>query len=96
MPETAPDAAVLLMAHGTPESVDQIPDYLRLVRGGREQQMSFPQSDAREAEIQPRFKPRFFKLRYLIGHQLARFHGPARNGKNRLGTQRLKESAVDF
>ena len=36
MPETAPDAAVLLMAHGTPESVDQIPDYLRLVRGGRE------------------------------------------------------------
>ena len=28
--------AVLLMAHGTPESVDQMPDYLRLVRGGRE------------------------------------------------------------
>jgi protoporphyrin/coproporphyrin ferrochelatase len=24
------------MAHGTPESVDQIPEYLRLVRGGRE------------------------------------------------------------
>jgi ferrochelatase len=28
--------AVLLMAHGTPESVEQMPDYLRLVRGGRE------------------------------------------------------------
>ena len=28
--------AVLLMAHGTPESVDQMADYLRLVRGGRE------------------------------------------------------------
>ena len=31
-----PDMAVLLMAHGTPESVDQMADYLRLVRGGRE------------------------------------------------------------
>ena len=31
-----PDTAVLLMAHGTPESVDQMADYLRLVRGGRE------------------------------------------------------------
>jgi ferrochelatase len=30
------DFAVLLMAHGTPESVDQMPEYLRLVRGGRE------------------------------------------------------------
>jgi ferrochelatase len=30
------DFAVLLMAHGTPESVDQMADYLRLVRGGRE------------------------------------------------------------
>jgi ferrochelatase len=27
---------VLLMAHGTPDSVDQMADYLRLVRGGRE------------------------------------------------------------
>ena len=35
MPEHAPGAAVLLMAHGTPESVDQMADYLRLVRGGR-------------------------------------------------------------
>ena len=28
--------AVLLMAHGTPESIDEMPEYLRLVRGGRE------------------------------------------------------------
>ena len=34
MPDAAPGAAVLLMAHGTPESVDQMADYLRLVRGG--------------------------------------------------------------
>src|SRR6266540_2831258 len=26
---------VLLMAHGTPESLDDMPEYLRLVRGGR-------------------------------------------------------------
>jgi ferrochelatase len=36
MRDTAPDSAVLLMAHGTPESVGQMADYLRLVRGGRE------------------------------------------------------------
>ncbi|MCM3881841.1 MAG: ferrochelatase [Vicinamibacterales bacterium] len=30
------DFAVLLMAHGTPESVGQMAEYLRLVRGGRE------------------------------------------------------------
>lgn len=36
MPDAAPNAAVLLMAHGTPESVGQMADYLRLVRGGRE------------------------------------------------------------
>ena len=36
MPDTATGLAVLLMAHGTPESVDQMADYLRLVRGGRE------------------------------------------------------------
>lgn len=33
---SSPEFAVLLMAHGTPESVDQMADYLRLVRGGRE------------------------------------------------------------
>jgi ferrochelatase len=36
MPDTARGLAVLLMAHGTPESVGQMADYLRLVRGGRE------------------------------------------------------------
>lgn len=37
MPERSRvSAAVLLMAHGTPESIDQMPEYLRLVRGGRE------------------------------------------------------------
>jgi ferrochelatase len=36
MPDVAPNAAVLLMAHGTPESITQMADYLRLVRGGRE------------------------------------------------------------
>ena len=30
-----PDAGVLLMAHGTPSSLDEMPEYLRLVRGGR-------------------------------------------------------------
>src|SRR6266852_9245352 len=28
-------AGVLLMAHGTPSSLDEMPEYLRLVRGGR-------------------------------------------------------------
>lgn len=36
MRNSKPDFAVLLMAHGTPESIDQMPEYLRLVRGGRE------------------------------------------------------------
>jgi len=30
-----PRSAVLLMAHGTPNSLDELPEYLRLVRGGR-------------------------------------------------------------
>lgn len=29
-------SGVLLLAHGTPESLDEMPEYLRLVRGGRE------------------------------------------------------------
>src|SRR3954470_14761940 len=28
-------SGVLLMAHGTPSSLDEMPEYLRLVRGGR-------------------------------------------------------------
>src|SRR6185436_2101977 len=30
-----PRVGVLLMAHGTPSSLDEMPEYLRLVRGGR-------------------------------------------------------------
>ena len=30
-----PVTGVLLMAHGTPASLDEMPEYLRLVRGGR-------------------------------------------------------------
>src|ERR1700682_5426977 len=30
-----PGTGVLLMAHGTPSSLDEMPEYLRLVRGGR-------------------------------------------------------------
>jgi protoporphyrinogen/coproporphyrinogen III oxidase len=38
MPDASvrPEYAVLLMAHGTPESLDQLPDFLRRVRDGRE------------------------------------------------------------
>jgi ferrochelatase len=37
--------AILLMAHGTPESLDELPEYLALVRGGR------PASDGLLAEM---------------------------------------------
>ena len=40
-----PRTAVLLMAHGTPASLDEMPEYLRLVRGGR------PPSDDLIAEM---------------------------------------------
>lgn len=46
--------AVLLLAHGTPESVEQIPEYLRNVTGGR------PLPEAVVKEIQHRYT--------LIGH----------------------------
>ena len=36
MPSGTRATGVLLMAHGTPESADQMVEYLRLVRGGRE------------------------------------------------------------
>src|SRR5437762_8844324 len=35
LPATAMPTAVLLMAHGTPDRLDEMPEYLRLVRGGR-------------------------------------------------------------
>jgi ferrochelatase len=47
-PETA--TAVLLMAHGTPASLDEMPEYLRLVRGGR------PPSDELVAEMRHNYQ----------------------------------------
>jgi ferrochelatase len=41
---------VLLMAHGTPSSVDEMPEYLRLVRGGR------PASDTLIAEMRHNYE----------------------------------------
>ena len=46
--------AVLLLAHGTPETIEQIPEYLRNVVGGR------PMPPQAVAEIQRRYA--------LIGH----------------------------
>jgi ferrochelatase len=40
---------VLLMAHGTPSSLDEMPEYLRLVRGGR------PPSDELVAEMRENY-----------------------------------------
>jgi len=40
---------VLLMAHGTPDSLDEMPEYLRLVRGGR------PASDELVAEMRENY-----------------------------------------
>lgn len=50
MPDTAPQRrAVLLLAHGTPESLDEIPAYLRNVTSGR------PMPEAVVAEIRHRY-----------------------------------------
>jgi ferrochelatase len=43
-------SGVLLMAHGTPSSMDDMPEYLRLVRGGR------PASDALIAEMRRNYE----------------------------------------
>src|SRR3954471_7759985 len=43
-------AGVLLMAHGTPSSMDEMPEYLRLVRGGR------PPSDELVAEMRHNYE----------------------------------------
>jgi protoporphyrin/coproporphyrin ferrochelatase len=53
MPD-APRQAVLLLAHGTPETLDQIPEYLQNITGGR------PMPDAVVQEIRHRYG--------LIGH----------------------------
>src|SRR5215475_2081516 len=42
--------AVLLMAHGTPSSMDEMPEYLTLVRGGR------PPSDELVAEMRHNYE----------------------------------------
>src|SRR6266571_7866757 len=42
-------AGVLLMAHGTPSSLEEMPEYLRLVRGGR------PASDELVAEMRENY-----------------------------------------
>ena len=41
---------ILLMAHGTPSSMDEMPEYLKLVRGGR------PPSDALVAEMRHNYE----------------------------------------
>ncbi len=41
---------ILLMAHGTPSSMDEMPEYLRLVRGGR------PPSDALVAQMRHNYE----------------------------------------
>src|SRR5712691_1265556 len=43
-------AGVLLMAHGTPSSLDEMPEYLTLVRGGR------PPSDELVAEMRHNYE----------------------------------------
>ena len=45
-----PVTGVLLMAHGTPSSLDDMPEYLRLVRGGR------PPSDELVAEMRHNYE----------------------------------------
>ena len=44
---SSPHDGVLLMAHGTPSSLDEMPEYLRLVRGGRPPSAELVARDAR-------------------------------------------------
>src|SRR5436190_6892610 len=66
---------VLLMAHGTPSSMDEMPEYLRLVRGGR------PPSPELIAEMRHNYesiggKSPLTDLTIAQGHALARRLGP--------------------
>lgn len=66
---------VLLMAHGTPSSMDEMPEYLRLVRGGR------PPSPELVAEMRHNYeaiggKSPLTELTVAQGHALARRLGP--------------------
>ena len=36
MSKSVPLTGIFLMAHGAPESTDDIPDYLKQIRGGKE------------------------------------------------------------
>jgi len=49
LPETPEKFAILLLAHGTPDTLDEIPEYLRNVTGGR------PLPDSVVAEIRHRY-----------------------------------------
>jgi ferrochelatase len=67
---------VLLMAHGTPSSMDEMPEYLRLVRGGR------PASPELVAEMRHNYeaiggKSPLTELTFAQGDALARRLGPA-------------------
>ena len=66
---------VLLMAHGTPSSMDEMPEYLRLVRGGR------PPSPELVAEMRHNYeaiggKSPLTELTFAQGAALARRLGP--------------------
>ena len=54
MSAASPKTAVLLLAHGSPDKVEEIPEFLRYVTGGR------PMPEAIVAEVQHRYR--------LIGH----------------------------
>jgi ferrochelatase len=67
---------VLLMAHGTPSSMDEMPEYLRLVRGGR------PPSPELVAEMRHNYeaiggKSPLTELTFAQGAALAQRLGPA-------------------
>jgi ferrochelatase len=67
---------VLLMAHGTPSSMDEMPEYLRLVRGGR------PPSPELVAEMRHNYeaiggKSPLTELTLAQGEALARRVGPS-------------------
>src|SRR5215470_1034680 len=66
---------VLLMAHGTPSSMDEMPEYLRLVRGGR------PPSPELIAEMRHNYeaiggKSPLTELTFAQGEALSRRLGP--------------------
>ena len=68
-------SSVLLMAHGTPSSMDEMPEYLRLVRGGR------PPSPELIAEMRHNYeaiggKSPLTELTFVQGAALSRLLGP--------------------